>query len=294
MKSYNNYLDSIEESLKINLCFQPTFREMSGEWTYLSSDITKRQLAVITDKNELVQSGSDDLPLLGIYAHTKNEMILFPDVIKKTANEYSDNKSLVVENGRVIGDLRKTMGNALTGAPNGMHYDEAYLIVSTVCRIKLIIYTAMHSCFGEWESPFYNYNNRIFINDIADDLTKIIVGRDKKLAEFYELLLDHDKQDRKFEEFVKPIDWAKNLPAFKDNEWENISKMKDYLNNLPIDEKNTNQTWDVFLKTRQELLISQAKSIPTDKKPFHVIWPYLNEDQKNVNVYAYNGERYNA
>jgi hypothetical protein len=158
---------------------------------------SRKTLTVIFDDNELLDKNNSDFPLLGVYKIFSNEkpgvFVLFEETIKRKAERYANEQSIVVANGKTIGDLRNTMGNAMSGTPAGILESDAIEYVSTISKIYLTCFWIVHwmkdSKDEQWLDRFYyEVDEKNYIDNLAYWLTLETITENEKLLECFKYL----------------------------------------------------------------------------------------------------------
>jgi len=251
--------------LNINL---PNFEYKAGSWVHDNH----HSITVVKDFSELKEPKSKpDWPyLLGIYkietARNEGKLIIFPDAIKDESKRYADNKSIIVENGKKVGDLRNTHDSWGGGArPNGLFESDAFNYIEILCKIELILLDIIHNRLRPWKSEFYSINNIDYIDILVMQITKDVIKGYDELVDCFTWLNINDVTQSEFL-FNTPINFIENIAGSDEQEWSIINKLDIFINCFPIDEKTNAETWKAFFIRTKEITEDSLMKLVNDRQ----------------------------
>lgn len=290
MKTFDSYLDSIKTAIGVQSIPSSEFEYKENKWFHENRSIT-----VIHNEADIrrIPKG-DERPLLGALhaspSEKEGECWLFPEAISDLGKLYSDEESLFIENGIVIGDLRKTMGDAITAKSTGLFPEEATRRIEMICKIQLTVLRTMYGGFGKWISQFYSNDNKDFIDILVRQFTKEVIKEDVELQHCFEWMkknnMLHPNQNES-PSFLDPISCVKNLCTTTEYEFKTILTLEkghktefvNFMNSFILSAKKTNETWKDFFtlhkKPAQESIINFMKTIGDTS-----LEQYLTEDNQ--------------
>jgi hypothetical protein len=291
MKTFDSYLDSIKTAIGVQSIPSSEFEYKENKWFHENRSIT-----VIHNEADIrrIPEG-DERPLLGAFhaspSEKEGECWLFPEAISDLGKLYSDEESLFIENGIVIGDLRKTMGDAITAKSTGLFPEEATRRIEMICKIQLTVLRTMYGGFGKWISQFYSNDNKDFIDILVRQFTKEVIKEDVELQHCFEWMKKkynklHPNQNES-PSFLDPISCLKNLCTTTEDEFKTILTLEkgpktefvNFMNSFILSAKKTNESWkdffNLFKELAQESIINFINTIGDTS-----LKKYLTEDNK--------------
>ncbi len=282
MTSLKNHLSKIFGTTCDDFVF-PDFVVKKGIWVHNN----QHAITVIRDSNELLEPTLEHF-LLGVYKLDdeikEGKFILFDDAIREVSKRYADHKSIIIKNGKIIGDLRNTRGDAITAAPTRVFETDAFEYIKIICEIELTLLDIIHSRFGEWQSKFYSDKNIRFIDSLVMQLTKIIIADDSKLVDCFEWLNINGVTDTEFN-FTTPVPFVEKISGITEQEWPLINQLGIYLKCFPIETKIETETWEVFFNRVKDIvqkcLIDLAKE--------HGNWEIIEKFITQENLFIHRG-----
>lgn len=281
LKSFEQVLENINKMFgKVNIP-NTNFDYMNGIWFHENN----RRVTVISDISELDANNIDQVPLLGVYDQTNNQLIIFPDAINEISNRYSDYKSLHIENGKVISDSRNTNGAAINAERTGLWPDQAFNQVELIVKIYILLLKIIHNNYGKWISAFYSDKNKHFIDLLVYQLLKRIIQDDQELRDCFEWLnmrpVKLDSPEKESFNIISPIEFIMNSAATTEEEWVILSSLDIFINCFPINKKKVNISWTEFLdKTISESQSELITLVKNHGSGWEVIDKYLDENNK--------------
>ena len=284
MKTIQTYIDNLKKVLGVETISLPDFKNREGLWVHNN----QHSITVIKEENE-IESPKLDYPLLlgvaKVNSLEENEYWLFNDAIKSQSKRYSDHKSIIIKDGRIIGDLRKTMGEAITAKPTGLLEYDAFNYIEILCKIELTIINIIYTNYGKWASKFYSLDNIHFIDLIICQLTKEVINNDSQLIECFDWLKINHVTTKSFR-FNEPISYIKNIPGTKTDEWKLLNQLDIFINCFPIQDKDTDETWETFFsRLKDNIQDTLINSVKEHQSGWEIIKDYLTEENKK----RYNG-----
>lgn len=282
MKTIETYIDNLKKVLEVGTLSLPDFENRGGLWVHNN----QHTITVIKEENEIEEFDARKRPdwsiLLGVLKLNSlkiNEYYLFNDEIKNRSKRYSDHESIIIENGRIIGDLRKTMGEAITAKPTGLFEDDAFNYIEILCKIELTIIHVIYNNYGKWGGEFYSPDNIHFIDLLVCQLTEEVIKEDIELIKCFKWLMINGVKSNSFR-FKEPIPYIKNVISTKE-EWKLLNQLDIFINCFPIHDKDLKETWEEFFNrlkdTIQDTLVNSVKD---HKSGWEIIEDYLTEENK--------------